>query len=183
MAEMPNVTPVTPRNAQFPRPPAAGAPEPKGGPSPPPAFLPLCPYRGLRGLRWNKAQRRMDLADTPPGVTLAVTGGVTAVPLGVGAWCESHHFAPCAWRKKTIHRLTARPGQSCCGSGHPESPPPRQHPRAPRFWAVTDPLRATPFSVAFGVVCYRRLGVVHAMFRHWMQPMVVFSQPQKWRTT
>lgn len=54
--------------------------------------------------------------------------------------------------------------------GPPRKSPPRQHRRTPRFWALTDPLRATPFSVAFGVVCYRRLDV--------LRRMLAITQPQ-----
>ena len=53
-------------------------------------------------------------------------------------------------------------------------------PPHPTFLGGYRPSPHNPHSDRFRT---RRMANVHAMFRHWMQPMVVCSQPEKWSIT
>lgn len=94
------------------------------------------------------------------------------VPLGRG--CGNHRFPRSAWCLKAPASPTTRPGP--VERATPKVPA-ALDPSHPTFLGTSAPPAGNPHSDRFRT---RRLDGVHAMFRHWMQPLVVCSQPEKW---
>lgn len=118
------------------------------------------PQTGPRTARWTPDRGRLPLGD--------MAGGGENIVLRAGRPSEKALMPPgrIAGIRSGRRCWDRRPNrQAVTNPAPPRNPVPTPHRRTPRFWAYRHPARTTPLPVPFGVVCYRRLGPVHAMFR------------------